>query len=86
MERQHNLLEVVGTLDPAGRRPGGLYRRQHDRDENANDGNHHKQFHKGKTTVAVSDCRFFTTRERESVTTTLAHYNPPRPANVFRSV
>ena len=43
VQRQVKLFEIVGTLRAAGRFPGGLHCRQEQRDEDADDGDHHKQ-------------------------------------------
>jgi hypothetical protein len=42
--RQRNLLQVIRALGPPGRLPGRLHRRQEQRDQDTDDGNHHQQF------------------------------------------
>ena len=44
-----NLFEVVCTLHPPGGLPRTLHRRQQKAYENADDGDHHQEFHQGKT-------------------------------------
>ena len=45
---QGDLFEVVAALHVPGGLAGGLHRRQQERDQNADDRDHHQQFHKGK--------------------------------------
>jgi len=48
-EAQADLLEVVLALQPACRLAGGLHGGQQQRDENADDGDHHQQLDQRKT-------------------------------------
>jgi hypothetical protein len=43
-----DLLQIVDALRPAGRLAGGLHGGQEQRDQDADDGNHHKQFDQRK--------------------------------------
>jgi hypothetical protein len=43
MRRHADLLEVIDTLGSSGSFSGGLHGGQEERDEDANDGDHHQQ-------------------------------------------
>jgi hypothetical protein len=45
VSRERHLLQLVGALHPPRRFAGRLHRRQQQRDQDANDGNHDEQFH-----------------------------------------
>ena len=45
VHRQADLLEIVGALHPPRRLPGRLHRRQQQRNEDPDDGDHHQQLH-----------------------------------------
>ena len=48
MERQADLLEVVGALDAAGGLAGRLHGRQQQRDQDADDGDDHQELDEGE--------------------------------------
>jgi hypothetical protein len=48
VQGQADLLEIVLALRAATRLPRSLHRRQQERDENANDRDHHQQLHERK--------------------------------------
>jgi hypothetical protein len=48
MSAQPHLLEMVRALQSPRRFPRRLHRRQEERDQNANDGDHHQEFHERK--------------------------------------
>jgi len=52
-EGHAQLLEVIGTLDAAGRLAYLLYGREQQADEDANDGNDHQEFDQGKGAAPV---------------------------------
>ncbi len=49
VQRQADLLKMVRALQPPGRFPRSLHRRQQQRDQDANDGDNHEQLHERKT-------------------------------------
>ena len=51
---QAQLLEIVGALCPAGGLACRLDRGQQQRDEDADDGDHHQEFHKCETEISDS--------------------------------
>ncbi len=46
---QCHLSHLIQALRPARGLAGSLYGRQQERDEHGDDGDHHQQFHEGKT-------------------------------------
>src|SRR5207253_11319641 len=48
LKAQANLLEVVGAVRLVGRLPDLLHRRKQQANQNANDGDHHQELHKGE--------------------------------------
>ena len=48
-QRQADLLDLALALVAVGRFPRRLHGRQQQRDEDADDGNHHQQFDKGES-------------------------------------
>jgi hypothetical protein len=53
VHRQSDLLEMVAALGAAGRLPRLLHRRQQQRDEDADDGDHDQQFDQGKSAMSI---------------------------------
>jgi hypothetical protein len=51
------LLEVVGTLQAAGRLTGGLHGGEQEADEHGDDGDHDQQFHQGERGRLASNLR-----------------------------
>ena len=52
LQRQANLLEMVAALHAAGGLAGGLHGGQQQRDQHADDGDHHQQLDKSETTFS----------------------------------
>ena len=48
MQCEAQLFQIVGALRAASRFPGSLYRGQQESNQDADNGDHHKQFDKGE--------------------------------------
>ena len=55
MQRQPELLEVVGALRPASRLAGRLNGRQQQGDQDGDDGDHHQQLDQGEAATFPHD-------------------------------